>query len=303
MTTQRFSRIETVLQYLHDNLAEQHTVASLAQVSCWSRWQFQRVFNDVTGLSVAQYVRELRLSRAAEALLDSQAKHIDIALSCGFDSEISFHRAFKQQFGCTPGQYRKRGKRVALKTPLRSIAQQAPADTHAFRQIRIETQPSFTLIGLSATIQGPFSNAPNFTETVPKIWQRYHSVCNSADATLKFDAPFIGVIDTRDPSEAPLAEKLIYWAGRADNAACTSIPTQLECLTLPEQTYAVIPIEGDVRQIEQALRWFMHTWLPNSTYRGVAGFELEIYPSDYDPALSSSHMEYWLPIVPRAEDA
>ena len=97
-----FTRIERVLDYIHSHLDEALSLEQLAEQSCWSRWQLQRVFLHETGLTVAHYVRELKLSLAAEALLSGRQRVLDLALSHGFGSEVSFSRAFKQQFGCSP---------------------------------------------------------------------------------------------------------------------------------------------------------------------------------------------------------
>jgi AraC family transcriptional regulator len=77
----------------------------------------QRVFLHETGQTVAHYVRELKLSMAAEALLSTRLRVLDVALDHGFGSEVSFSRAFKQQFGCSPLAYRKRGLRLGCARP------------------------------------------------------------------------------------------------------------------------------------------------------------------------------------------
>ncbi len=105
----QLSRIEQVLNHIHGNLDKPLAVASLAKIGGWSRWQFNRVFSFETGQSVGQYVRGLRLSLAAEMLLLTDQRIIDIGLACGFGSDISFSRSFKQHFGCPPAQYRRRG--------------------------------------------------------------------------------------------------------------------------------------------------------------------------------------------------
>ena len=92
-------RIVLILQYIDENLQKPLDVKSLAEISGWSRWQLQRVFSAHTGLSIAQYVRQLRLAIAAWKLLNSDDRQLDIALFCGFDSEVSFSRSFKQHFG------------------------------------------------------------------------------------------------------------------------------------------------------------------------------------------------------------
>ncbi len=61
---------------------------------------------------MAHYVRELKLSMAAEALLSTRLRVLDVALDYGLVSEVSFSRAFKKRLGCSPLAYRKRGLRL-----------------------------------------------------------------------------------------------------------------------------------------------------------------------------------------------
>ncbi|HAU4967509.1 TPA: helix-turn-helix transcriptional regulator, partial [Aeromonas hydrophila] len=166
----QLTRIERVLDYIHANLDQPLALAELAEQSCWSRWQLQRVFLHETGLTVAHYVRELKLSQAAEALLSGRQRVLDLALCYGFGSEVSFSRAFKQQFGCSPLAYRKRGLRLGLRTPLvrATLPQPTPA---RLVQVRIESQPGFILQGVKGQIRGLFAAAPDFQQTVPAIWR------------------------------------------------------------------------------------------------------------------------------------
>ncbi|NLQ17115.1 AraC family transcriptional regulator [Marinomonas sp. M1K-6] len=298
MTLQsRLTRIERVLEYIHQHLDEPIHVANLAEKSCWSRWQFQRVFGEATGLTVAQYIRELRLSKAAELLLSSKNKHLDIAISCGFDSEISFCRAFKHMFNCTPRDYRQRGKRYGLRTPLRYRSPQYASNEAptVFTQIRIESVDAFQIQGKHDWIYGPFSSSPNFLQRVPQIWaDLIQTKRTQTKKTHASDAQAIGVIDTRDHPEQP--DAICYWAGYQDQ---NHAPEHAETIHVPRQEYAVIPVHGKVHAIELAVRWFLHQWLPDSNYNGVSGFELEKYAADYDPNSPLSYMEYWLPIEPR----
>ncbi|GAA0826382.1 MULTISPECIES: AraC family transcriptional regulator [Marinomonas] len=285
----RLTRIEKVLDYIHDNLDEPINVTNLAERSCWSRWQFQRVFGEATGLTVAQYIRELRLSKAAELLLSSTSRQVDVAMQCGFDSEISFSRAFKQMFHCTPRSYRQRGKRQGLRTPLHYRTNNAlSADkSKAFTQIRIENHDSLCLYGTHDWIRGPFSSAPDFLERVPKLW---NSVEKQA-AAIKDKSP-IGIIDTHYDAQHP--EQMCYWAGYLGERL-----EGQESIVVPAQEYAVIPVHGKASEVEKAVGWFLHCWLPESNYYSVSGYELEKYDVNYDPNSTQSYMEYWLPIQPR----
>ena len=245
-----FQRIQRSLDHIHNHLDETLTVESLAEKSCWSRWQFQRVFNHFTGLTVAQYIRELRLSKAAEFLLTSKQKQLDIALICGFDSEVSFSRSFRQMFGCTPGHYRRRGKRIGLKTPMvplqwgvslhgsLALAQEALTPTglayspdqvqrqsstfvqdpilpkeleHKLLQIRVESQPEMQVLGVTDQIQGIFADKPDFSSKVPEIWRHLQEQLSYRETDLKsYKHQGIGVLDTRALDDGDTF--INYWA-------------------------------------------------------------------------------------------
>lgn len=290
LPTTPLSRIERVLTYIHDHLDTPLSVASLARHGGWSRWQFQRVFAAHTGLSVAQYVRELRLSRAAEELLTSSQRQLDIALACGFDSEISFSRSFRQMFGCTPRSYRQRGQRTGLKTPIfTGDLPLPPAELNPrMLQIRVESKLAFEVVGVPGQICGLFSTQPDFATKVPALWQAlFERVNRSAQV------PLIGVLDICHGVED--GSRFSYWAA-VEADVVGDIPG-LQRLRVPAQEYAVIPFQGPIRALEKTLDWFIHHWLPHSGYRGRYGYDLEVYQPDFNLDTDHVCMEYWVPVV------
>lgn len=287
-----FTRIERILDYIHSNIDQPLTVELLAKKSCWSRWQLQRIFLQETQQTVAQYVREIKLSLAAEQLLLSKDRVMDIALNCGFNSEVSFTRSFKQVFHCSPSAYRKRGQRMGLKTPLISAmpVHKAYEIKKRLLQIRFDHADSFYFYGVNGQIQGLFSNQPDYSEIVPTIWQKMLDV---TDVDTSSKDTFIGVVDTRFSNKnSPMP----YWAGykvtyeEANNLAAENI------LYVPEQTYAVIPHTGLATHLDLTLKWFLSTWLPQSDYQAIEGFDLEVYQADFDIHSDDSAMEFWIPI-------
>ncbi|MCZ2721853.1 helix-turn-helix domain-containing protein [Marinomonas sp. 15G1-11] len=302
--TTRFTRIEKILDYIHANLDKSINVTEIAEQSCWSRWQLQRVFLETTGLTVAQYIRELRLSHAAEQLLSSNAKHFEIALECGFESDVSFSRAFKQLFSCSPREYRQRGQRHGLRTPLlcHTTSKSPWTPTKAFMQIRIESHNAFTLYGISTWVHGLSSSKPNFQTSVPKLWkwlENQHSLYQQSQSRLHLEENALGVVNTYDNSDYP--QQVLYWAGYQSTHR-DPLPFE-EILEVPTQEYAVIPIHGNAQAIKEALTWFLCHWLPESNYDGVSGFELEKYEPNYDANNPDSDMEYWIPIRPHTQTA
>jgi len=295
-----FERICNVLSYIHSNLNAQLSLEEIAEQSCWSRWQLQRVFQSETGLTVANYVRDLKLSFAAERLLDSKERIIDISLDLGFNSEVSFSRAFKQVFGVSPGQYRKRGQRVGLKRPIEvsAIAGGFSGQSGNFVSVRIDSRHSFIVKGLNTQINGLFSLSPDFSDKVPLLWRQLEQETPEQHTS---NSGTIGVIDVTSAEFD--GSKMVYWAGieLSEEINLPQLPSLIsdsfEQLTVPEQTYAVVTHKGPVEHLPATLQWFILNWLPTSGYRGIDGFELEVYPAGYQADSTDAAMEYWLPIT------
>ena len=271
--THPINRIQNVLDYIHNNLEMPLNVDHLSQQSCWSRWQLQRVFQQHTGMSVAHYVRELKLSYAAERLVSSSERSLDIAIDLGFTSENAFSRAFKQMFSVSPREYRQKQQLSGLRQPLSLVSAPEASRLNAhFADVTIETKPAFFLKGVHHTINGLFSSDPDFQLIVPRLWERLFSVEQALDQ----DA-CLGVIDVTNTHVG--CSQLEYWAGypldsdQSFNSSDDAL-APLDCLFVPQQSYAVITHNGKASQLAQTLEWFILHWLPNSNYRGIDGYEL-----------------------------
>ncbi len=74
---------------------------------CMSSSTLYRKINAILGVSTNEYIRHIRLSRAAEMLIggDKSLTITDIAEQCGFGSHSSFAKAFKKAYGMTATEY------------------------------------------------------------------------------------------------------------------------------------------------------------------------------------------------------
>ena len=100
-------RLRRVLTYIEEHLAEDITVADLANVACLSIFHFTRAFAATMGVPPHRYVSRRRLESAKEMIATGRASLGEIALDCRFSSQSSFTRAFRRATGMTPAEYRR----------------------------------------------------------------------------------------------------------------------------------------------------------------------------------------------------
>lgn len=109
--------VQRMQDYIEENLDQKITLSDLAQVSHFSPWYSYRLFRDHLAVTPAEYIRKLRLSRAALCLRDENCRITDIAFALGFGSVDGFTRAFFRAFGCNPSDYAKAPVPISLFIP------------------------------------------------------------------------------------------------------------------------------------------------------------------------------------------
>ena len=96
--------VDAAIEHLCTHLAEPLTVATLARQVNLSPSAFTRVFRDATGSSPYQYLKQARLNRARELLLEARLNVADVGRAVGYCSTSHFIKEFSKGFGATPGQ-------------------------------------------------------------------------------------------------------------------------------------------------------------------------------------------------------
>jgi len=106
---------ESVKKYIEQNIEQGVTPDDTAKYANYSLKQLNRIFNLVTGLTVGEYIRWYKLTKALFELKFSDTPIIDIAFKYGYESQEAFTRAFKDNFSINPGDYRKTKSEVTAK--------------------------------------------------------------------------------------------------------------------------------------------------------------------------------------------
>lgn len=102
-----YDLMNDMIDYIESNLTENIEYKKLARIVGVSEYSLKRIFLFLTGVSLSEYIRKRRLSKAYEELKMTNIKVIDLAMKYNYDSAISFARSFKSLFGVTPTECRK----------------------------------------------------------------------------------------------------------------------------------------------------------------------------------------------------
>jgi len=103
----RDPQVGRALASLHARPTEEWTAESLAREVGMSRSAFAERFSSLVGQPPMQYLALWRMHMAAQQLREGRSSVAQIGFAIGYDSEAAFSRAFKRQFGASPGTWRK----------------------------------------------------------------------------------------------------------------------------------------------------------------------------------------------------
>lgn len=99
--------IQKTIEYIENNLHEELSLDSIAKFIGFSKYHYHRIFQKEVGVTLSEYIRYRRIANAANILLYTNEKIIEIAVHYRFETQESFTRAFKKYYNLPPGQYRR----------------------------------------------------------------------------------------------------------------------------------------------------------------------------------------------------
>ena len=100
--------IYNAVEYVAKNFRDEITLEKMAYDLCVSKYVLSRMFAKTFHCNFSKYINGIRLSYAQAILQDSNESITNIALDCGFESQRTFNRVFKERFNMTPREFRNR---------------------------------------------------------------------------------------------------------------------------------------------------------------------------------------------------
>ncbi len=272
------------IDYIEDHLETSLQVKDIAGIAIVSPFYYQRMFSMLTNMSVQEYIRKRRMTLAANLLISSDIKIIDLAFKYGYESSEAFSRAFKSVHDASPTAVRQ-GK-VAIKAFLKLTIQVSLKGDVAMNY-KIEKKPSFDFYGI--TRRFTTVNGENFKK-IPLFWQEsmqdgsYDKMIDKCS-----EESCLGVCMPMNPDEDVEFDYLIGAFGKPGDE-------RFDEHTVPEAEWAVFLLEGPMHSVLQdTWKRIFSEWFPTTGFRHANLPEFEVYLGG-DVNAADYKMEIWIPI-------
>ena len=294
-------RVDRVLDYIGEHPAGDLSLDRLARIACFSRFHFHRIFQAVTGETLNEHVRRVRLERAVARMKASPGRRItDIALEAGFAGTAEFSRAFRGHFGLPPSSWDRRSpleKSKICQAPggltLYSLEELQAWKAAARARVRVGRLGTFRYV--YTRVFEPYGNM--------RLVDAYHALRKwlAERGTDVRDVVFIGM-SLDDPSVTPskncrydmgiafpaagrgdgLVGEIIRSRGRAGDGGRPPEATECRARGFSVREFAPLDLAamhctGDLEHVGRAWQYLYRVWLPSAAFEPADLPAMEIF--------------------------
>jgi AraC family transcriptional regulator len=249
------------MYYIYEYIDTDINIDELALNFGISKFHLHKLFKDVMGINIYETIKSIRLQKASSLLLTNKYSTItQIASMCGYSSQTSFIRAFKERFNQTPKAWRNGGYEEYSTNILRNsnMAYYEKKDFENIEPKIIKSKPLRTYY---------IRQRGYLKEEVTRVWQKLQAWVYTNNIT-KYEE--IGIYHD-NPTITPHSE-CFYVAGIIPKGDVDLSNTSLPIFDTPEALYATFEIKGETGDILRFIQWAYQEWLPKS------GFETTTNP-------------------------
>jgi AraC family transcriptional regulator len=280
-----FQRFNESITYIEDHLDREIDIDEVAAVACVSKFHYHRMFNMLTGFTTGEYIRNRRLTLAAQELSGSQSKVIDVALKYGYETPESFSKAFRRAHGVSPSQVKVQGIQLKAFPRLSFQIQLKGAEEMNYK---IEERPSFKVIGNG--IHTSMANGEN-QKNITNFWIESHQ--NGSVKELERHMGDLGVLGVCMDFDHE-AEEITYLI--AVEKGESEVDKKYIEKEIPAATWAIFESIGAMPDaIQNVWDRIYSEWFPSTGYEQADGPQLEVYPAE-DAYADDYRCQVWIPI-------
>ncbi|RHW34951.1 AraC family transcriptional regulator [Lysinibacillus yapensis] len=281
--------LQRAIDYIERNLLNQDlSVEHVAKACNSSVFHFQRTFSILTDMTVGDYIRRRRLTLAAEELVNTDHKIIDIAYKYGYETPEAFTKAFRKQHQIAPRDARK--KRGPLQSYNRLVIQIKLEGAIPINYKIIE-KDAFQVVGVKRTYNCQIGEN---LSGIPKFWEEAHLDGTNNRLVGLNNSEAAGILGVCIVEENQKSEGLMdYWIACAYEGV---VPEGLETREIPASKWVVFEVHGAMPDaMQQTWKKIYSEWFPSNPYKPAGTAELEVYTNG-NPSSPDYYSEIWIPI-------
>ena len=250
-----------MMNYINENIDTDINIDTLAVEYGMSKFHFHRIFKEQMGTNIYETIKSIRLQKASNLLITNKYSTItEVANICGYSSQTSFIRAFKNRFDQTPKIWRNGGYRE-YSNKILSSSQAASISNADFSHLVPKIVKTKRKVAYYIREKG-------YSKKVAQTWQKMMAWVYTNDIT-QYEQ--IAVYHD-NPIITPLNDcYYVACISLADHKVLEN--TNLPYFEIAENLCASFEVEGKFGDILKLIQWVYHHWLPNS------GFETTTFPS------------------------
>ncbi len=290
-------RINLVQDYITHHLKEEIKLEILAGVAGFSPFHFHRIFKDMVGETVNNFITRQKLERALSLMKHRHRLTLtEIAIDSGFRSSSDFSRTFRRYFGISPKQWDgeahlEYSKIRQVDTGLQhyTLGELKMMEAANRFKVRVEAFPETQLVYIR--VRNSYANPDGFLQAFKTLadWSEGNAI----------QSTFIGMSQD-DPDVTP--------ASQCRYDVCMSVPlgtktnrkeySMLNTRLMPSCKIACLSVMGDMQQVDTAWQYLMRYWLPHSGSFPENLPAMEIYrQSPVQAGWEAFDMECVVPII------
>lgn len=268
------NELQKAIDYIEDNLENNINFEIVAKEVGMSAFYFHRIFSSVIGISPTAYIRNRRLTVAAQEISKNNENILDIALKYGFESHEAFSRAFKNFHGVVPKMAKTDGNEFKnfSKTNL-----DIEVNANNILSYRIESKD---IIKISAFFRK--FNIENKDE-IPKYWKELKESRTLEKISNNYKKDLLGIcIGTQSDFEYK------YGIG-IEQTEDVETNIEMETIEIPKSAWVVFKCKGqDEKNINELWTRIYKEFFITSSYKQCMDIDFELYDDE--------NTEIWIPI-------
>lgn len=276
---QMIKAFNETIRYIESELDGEIDERRVAVLSSYSYAMFSRLFSVLTNMTLSEYIRLRKLTKAAVEINETGAKIIDIAMKYGYESPDSFTNAFKSFHHVTPTEVRN-GEAYRVVSPIQ-LTLSVKGGKHM--DVKIQKKQGFAVAGVK------LDNIES--SSCPAVWdQLYEKYDRDTLSRLGRGQSYGMCFDVENPSR--INYMACYHVGDISKAR----EMGLEVREIKEAEYAILSLKGPVPScIHEGWKYAMEVFLPEQGYMHAGTPDFEVYSEGnmYSP---NYKMELWIPL-------